>query len=370
MKTRKMVFDDIPELVINRILEFYCMLSANESHRIRLVNRKLAAMALPALMHTVNIDSPALLARLVRLPLSPLYHAPWTPLVRCLQFSFIPDHYVLQESITSRRIILPNINTMRFKYAQGTPIRERDSDETTQTLLSTDYLRRAANDRSNSSWFTFLSGLRPQRFEWISDDPAHLRLVPVPSQYRKLFDIWAPSTVLLDGICPVQQSDLSTWTPLFLARRTHIRGRFHTSHFYFLSGFPHLRPGCELLVLQKDSSSASSGPPGRPASTLIFGTMLIQLIDWTKEDQDILKLMLTGKVPARPLLCEQPKTRAADSTISRQTGKVATLLHLVTLPWRFMIMVLLAIGYHTFGYVLLEFGAPRRVQRQAHRFKS
>ncbi|KAF5321783.1 hypothetical protein D9619_001980 [Psilocybe cf. subviscida] len=366
-----MVLDDIPEPVVNRILELLLfMTSAAESHYIRLVNKKLATMALPALMHTIHIDSPAVLARLVRLPLSPLYHAPWVSLVRCLQFSFNPDHYVLQESITSRQIILPQINTVRFKYTQGTPIREHDSDETIQALLSTDYLRRAANSRSNTSWLAYLSGLRPKRFEWITDDPTHLRLVPIPAQYRKLFDIWGPSAVLLDGICPVQQSDLSTWAPLFLAKRTHIRGRLHTSHFYFLSGFPHLRPGCEVLVLEKNPSSDPSGLPGKAMSTLIFGTMLIQLIDWTKEDRHLLKLILTGKTPARPLLCEQPKIQAAVRTINRQSGKVATMLHMATFPWRFMIMVLLAVGYQLFGGTLLKFGAPRRAQRQVHRFKS
>lgn len=238
-----------------------------------------------------------------------------------------------------------------------------------QALLSADYLRRAANGRSNASWFKFLCRLRPQRFEWITDDPTHLRLVPIPFEYRKLFDIWAPSIVLLDGICPVQQSDLSTWGPLFLAKRTHIRGRFHTSHFYFLSGFPHLRPGCEVLVLQKTSSSNSNGLPGKAMPTLVFGAMLIQLIDWTKEDRDSLTRILTGKLPARPLLCKREKTRGTDAMISCQRGKAVRFLRLAAFPWHLMTIVLLTILYHIFGGTLLKFGGSHRAQRQVYLFK-
>ncbi|KJA28919.1 hypothetical protein HYPSUDRAFT_627337 [Hypholoma sublateritium FD-334 SS-4] len=307
---------DIPDRVLKRILQFHC----SETHRqgdIRLVNKRLSTVALEVVLHTISVKTPDDLLRLTSAPLSPLYLERLGKFVHCFELGFFKQDHQLVGIHYDIPLALPNLDAVRFRFTLGVPI---DAGATMRALLSEDTMCRAMRTASDCSWLRFLSQFNPRKFEWISDEPQKLYLVGVYTELRLLLEqSWSSLTsISLEGICFVEQRDLDTWTPAFLAERVHIRG-VPIANTSFLRGLSNIRDSnrCHYLLLEAMKAEEGSQVLLQESKIPIvaFGHMLVAIRGWNTDTRRKFVANLTEKL--QPLVnstreLKSPKQRWAN----------------------------------------------------------
>lgn len=320
---------DIPNNVLERVVESFS--ETGHAVNIRLVNKRLSVLALPIVLHTVSAKSIDALSHLVSVPLSPLYLERLGQHIHCFEIAFSITDYELMGIHHDIPLAVPNLDTMRFRFTSGVRTNTGENDI---ALLSEDTLCSAMKPAANGDWLNFLSQFKPKKFEWISNDSEDLHFVGMYTQLRLLFESWSSLTfIYLDGICLVEQPDLATWTPAFLAERIHIRG-VSIVDSSFLAGLVNVRLStpCRFLLLEAPDPEGGSLLVNRQtmAPIITCGAIMIALKGWDPANRQKFVDSLTHQpqsVPVQQLLSKvEPleKTRLHKEHLPTHVGITKT----------------------------------------------
>lgn len=319
-KPKRIELADIPDEVISKILECYILITKSTPAHIRLLNKRLAVLALPFALHTISLSSPASLSNLILHPESPLYNPYLGIHVQCLEFCYVPrtfEHLEVDNKMTDS---LPNLGTIRFKFSMGVLVKPGLK---IHPFISQDVLLTSTRFPSDAFFPRLLSQLHPERFEWVSPESDHLYLVGVYPMFRSLFNAWGTlSYIYLEGICLIEQPNLISWRVLLLANRVHIKAPFSKAGPTFLEGLQKMRDSdlCALLLLEESSpenivlhnETAYHGLGDIPVLT--YGTTMVSLKHWSTANRQRLKSRVVGRssqatCTQKPLTLEKPSAR-------------------------------------------------------------
>lgn len=291
-KSKRIGLADIPDEVISKILDCYTLITNSSPSHIRLLNKRLAVLALPFSFRTISLSSPSTLSGLILSPESPLYNPYLGTHVQCLELCYIPRTFELLEVDNTLANSLPNLVTIRFKFSMGVLM---NSGLAIQPSISQDVLLTSIRFCSNAFLRRFLSQLRPRRFEWVSPEAERFYLVGVSPMLRSLLHSWESlSYIYLEGICLIEQPNLASWHVSLLANRVHIKAPFSKAGPTFLAGLQQLRDSniCALLLLEE--SSPENVFSGRSAyqgdvPVLTYGNTMVSLKHWSTANRRKLK---------------------------------------------------------------------------------
>lgn len=255
------------------------------------MSKRLASIGLPFAFYTMSVSSKNAMNALFSDRDSPLYRLDLSPHVRCFEIAFIPQSDLELQIKDRIAYFFPRLEKVRFKFTLGVT----SYGGALQASLSEDSLFRAVHSAPNNSFQLFLSQLQPKVFEWVSPEHDGLYVVRVCPMLRSLFCSWSLSSIHLDGICLVEQPNLTTWNFALLAERVHIRGPLSNADLVILDGLQSRRDSriCRLLILEESSElelqAATPNSLQKEVPLLTYGNTLVTLINWTATKRRALK---------------------------------------------------------------------------------
>ncbi|KAH7929579.1 hypothetical protein BV22DRAFT_1125665 [Leucogyrophana mollusca] len=294
---------------------FYFVFTPENLHptEVLVVTRLFYTLAFPVFMDSLVFHTEKAFLRVMSCygsaALSALHYE--AAFVKSIELRFVPVCPPLTLKFLSKRACcrpFPNLRVVRFGFKLGTPLASGHSDQ--------EICNRAVFDaKANMSWldpdsmtFTFLSILRPERFEWVTyhtvpkisplptlEERSALHVLGVPPNLSRLFELWDTlKSVYLDGVYLFNLRDFPVASMFLPASHVQVRvtedemgaDKDEADILWAFFAKPGRMTGssrCKKLLLELSVSASDPGslsPPTRIA-TLPHGTEVFILRDVT-----------------------------------------------------------------------------------------
>ncbi|KAG2122970.1 hypothetical protein BD769DRAFT_1670321 [Suillus cothurnatus] len=283
----------LPDVILSHIL---CLVF-DDANRCTtnplMINRRVFSLAKPIFLSTIVLHSELSVLHLIHRCIS-LNRTALTAVdrehVKCIEVKFLPSSQqqtLEAPSVLSTTTPFPNLHTLRFRFNVGVPLLSSLPTPKFHQQLVTGTAAHAHWLRVDSPLFDLLSSLKPQRFEWISEDSSGqsklgshvdgtasvvrpIRVLGFHGTFRALIKRWDSLThVYLDGICMLAERCTSIFHLALFAKHIHINVDSYRDVLHLFSSAPHVLLGshkCDSLVVER--------PGTKENRTSIYNTVL------------------------------------------------------------------------------------------------
>ncbi|KAG0693954.1 hypothetical protein DFH29DRAFT_368053 [Suillus ampliporus] len=269
----------LPDIVLSHILRLVfdstnpCTINALR------INQRVFSLAKTIFLSTIILHSELDVLHLIHRCISPsqsILTAADRERIKCIEINFLPSSQcqtLLAPSELRAATAFPNLRTLRFRFNAGVPLSSSMPTPELHQQIAADTAAHAHWLRVDSPLFDLLSNVKPQRFEWISEDSSGqsklascregteasmvqpIRVLAFRGAFRALIKRWDSLThVYLDGVCLLAKHCTSTFHLALLAKHMHINVDSYGDTLYLFSSSPHVLLGsrkCESLVVRR-----------------------------------------------------------------------------------------------------------------------